>query len=166
MGFFAKIFGRKIKKIDIEKLLTSPDINNSIIGFDNYISELCDNGNSMDKLTEYQKVFYLNQELEREVNNGGFSQYFYNSSGNYAHKTIDALKIIGANKTASLLQMAIDQFPGNTVPKDRNDRIGVLEQIETRASKIWDKIDQDFYKYEDDLNLLNIEFIRINKTEF
>ena len=30
--------------------------------------------------------------LKREVNNGGFSQYLYNSSGKYAKEAVEALK--------------------------------------------------------------------------
>jgi hypothetical protein len=48
MSIFKKIFGgsdksdknSENKKIDIEKLLSSEDINDSIIEFDNYIGEL------------------------------------------------------------------------------------------------------------------------------
>jgi uncharacterized membrane protein YjjP (DUF1212 family) len=49
------------KKIDLQKLLASDDINNSIIELDNFICELCAWGDSLDKLTEQQKNFYFNQ---------------------------------------------------------------------------------------------------------
>jgi hypothetical protein len=58
------------KKLDIEKLLSSNDINNSIVEFDDFISELCVWGDNLEKLTVPQKNFYYNQNLEREINNG------------------------------------------------------------------------------------------------
>lgn len=126
MSLFKKLFGGDSnnpgdKKPDIDTLLSSPDINNAIIEIDNYVCRLCSWGDTLDRLTEPQKSFYFNQNLEREINNGGFNQYFYNSSGDFAHETIASLRTIGANKTADILQQAIDQFPNSAVPKDRAD---------------------------------------------
>jgi len=154
------------KKLDLEKLLSSDDINGSIIELDNYIGELCSYGDEMDKLTEQQKQFYYNQCLEREINNGGFNQYFFNSSSDFTHKTVKSLRAIGANKTADILQKAIDQFPNSNVPEDRTERQEILEQIQEMADLICEELDQKFFNYEDNLNMLNIEFVRKNKDKF
>ena len=174
MSIFKKLFGgseksnnnSENKKLDLEKLLSSDETNGSIIELDNFIGELCSYGDDMDKLTEQQKQFYYNQCLEREINNGGFNQYFFNSSGDFAHKTVQSLLIIGANKTADILQKAIDQFPNSNVPENRTERQEILEQIQETADLIWEELDQKFFTYEDDLNTLNIEFIRKNKDKF
>ena len=174
MSIFKKLFGgseksennSENKKLDLEKLLSSDDTNGSIIELDNFIGELCSYGDEMDKLTEEQKLFYYNQCLEREINNGGFNQYFFNSSGDFAHKTIQSLQTIGANKTADILQKAIDQFPNSNVPEDRTERKEILEQIEETADVVWEDLNQKFFSYEDDLNTLNIEFVRKNKDKF
>ncbi|MBK7308902.1 MAG: DMP19 family protein [Chitinophagaceae bacterium] len=154
----------KIKNLD--ELLNSDDSNRSIIELDNFIGELCDYGDDFSKLTDQQKLFYLNQNLEREINNGGFNQYFINSSGDNAHETILSLKAIGADKTADILQKAIDQFPIKTVPKDRDKRSEIVEQIEEVADEVWNDLDQKFYQYEDNLNALNIEYIKKHKDFF
>jgi hypothetical protein len=107
-----------IRADNLETLLSSDDTNGSIIELDNFIGNLCSYGDDMDKLTEPQKQFYYNQSLEREINNGGFNQYFINPSGDFAHQTIQSLKAIGANTTADILQKAIDQFPDKKVPQD------------------------------------------------
>ncbi len=174
MSIFKKLFGgsdnsdkkSENKKLDLEKLLSSDDINGSIIELDNFIGELCSYGDDMDKLTEEQKLFYYNQCLEREINNGGFNQYFFNSSGDFAHLTVQSLLTIGANKTADILQNAINQFPDKTAPQDRTERQNILEQIEETADPIWEELDQKFFAYEDDLNTLNIEFVRKYKDKF
>jgi len=141
-------------------------VNSSIIELDNYIGELCLYGDEMEKLTEQQKQFYYNQCLEREINNGGLNQYFFNSSGNFAHLTVLSLRAINANTTADILQKAIDQFPKKEVSQYRTERQVILEQIEEVANPIWEQLDQKFFVYEDDLNLLNIEFVRQNKDKF
>ena len=54
-----------------------------------------------------QKVFSAIWEVEAEVNNGGFSQYFWNSSNESAHFVVQALEMIGAPQTASICHRAV-----------------------------------------------------------
>lgn len=146
---------------NLDSLLSQEDTTSSIIEIDDFICGL-----SFDEMTASQRVFHYIQELEREVNSGGFNQYFINSSGDYAMYAVDALKKVGALKTAAIVQSAIDQFPGSNVPEDRDERIEMVEKIEGVATPIWNELDQKFSLYEDDLNELNIEFIRKNRNEF
>ena len=174
MSIFEKLFGKyninsektSKKRIDIDELLLSENKNNSIIELDNFICKLCNWGEKLDNLTEEQMYFFFNQNLEREINNGGFIQYFYNSSGDSAHETINSLKIIGADRTAIILQQAIDQFPQKTVPQNRTERQDIMEKIEEKVTEIFEELDLKFLAYEDDLNTLNIEFVRQNKDKF
>ena len=154
------------KKPDIDKILAMDDINDGIIELFNYIFELCAWGEELEKITAEQKHFYFNQNMEREVNNGGFDQFFFDSSGDYAHETVESLKAIGANKTAMLLQQAIAQFPNQTVPKNRDERRKILEQIEEKSIEIWEELEHKFYAYEDDLNTLNLAYVKLNKDKF
>ena len=170
MGFFKKLFGdsknQSDNKPDLDTLLSSTDTNNAIIEIDNYVCKLCSYGDILHSLTQPQKNFYFNQNLEREINNGGFNQYFYNSSGDFAHETIVSLQTIGATKTADILQQAINQFPNSTVPRDRAKRQEVLAQIEEVADEVWEQLNQTFYKYQDNLNELNIEYIKQKRSSF
>jgi hypothetical protein len=166
----ATIFNRghfHMMRIDnLDGLLTSNNLNDSIIELDNFICELCEWGDNVDALTDAQKNFYYNQNLEREINNGGFGQYFVNSSGDFAHETINSLRAIGANHTSDILQSAIDQFPEGKVPRDRDKRSDLVGQIEETANEKWDELDQKFFEYRDNLNLLNIEYVKKFRTEF
>ena len=151
---------------NLETLLSSDDTDGSIIELYTFIAKLCSYGDEMDKLTEPQKQFYYNQCLEREINNGGFNQYFFNSSGDFANLTIQSLQTIRANTTADILQKAIDQFPDKKVPLDWTERQEILEQIQDTADPVWEELDQKFYEYADDLNTLNLNFIRQHKADF
>ena len=149
----------------IEKLLDTGYSNDEkIIEIDRIVNELATDG--IDKLSNPQKIFYHNQGLEKELNNGGFDQYFFNSSGKYAHETVFSLQAIGANITAQILQKAVDLFPNKTVPKDRDERIEAIRAIEGFATDIWEELDQEFYEYREDLNLLNLTFIEKHITAF
>ena len=171
MNLLKKLFGISDKKrnsfdINLNNLLESQNINKSIVELDNFICKLCDYGGKMEKLSEPQKVFFYNQTLEREVNNGGFNQYFFNSSGDFSHQTIKSLQTIGAKITADILQKAINQFPDKKTPENQMERRVILEQIEQIANVNWEKHEQRFFEYKDDLNMLNIEFVRQNKENF
>lgn len=151
---------------NLETLLSLDNTNKSIIELDNFIGDLCAYGDNMDKLTEPQKQFYYNQCLERQINNGGFNQYFANSSGGFAHQTVQSLILIGAIATAQILQKAIDQFPDNKVPQDRNKRIELVEQMEVTSNDVWEELEEKFFEYEDNLNMLNLSFVKQYKSDF
>jgi hypothetical protein len=53
------------------------------------------------------QVAYCIHKLESEVNNGGFHQFFLNSSGEYVPETLRALNAIGAVTTRDLLERAV-----------------------------------------------------------
>src|SRR5258708_26400252 len=54
-----------------------------------------------------QKVFSSVWAVESEVNNGGFSQYFLNSSAETSAFVAEALEAIGAPRTADICRRAI-----------------------------------------------------------
>jgi hypothetical protein len=151
---------------NLESLITAKDLNASIIKLDDFIAEVCAYGDELENLSEPQKYFYFNQNLEREVNNGGFHQFFVNSSGNFAMETILSLKIVGAFHTVSILQMAIDQFPQGNVPNDEMERRELIEKIEGKASDEWNTLDKKFFEYQDNLNQLNMNYVRENSSFF
>ena len=83
------------------------NVNNYIINMYESISIKCNYGEDIDKLNKYEKVFYVCQLLESEVNNGGFFQFFYNFSGIFTYELVDSFKEIKAHKTAEICKKAI-----------------------------------------------------------
>mgnify|MGYP003396363757 CR=1 FL=1 len=74
-----------------------------------------------------EQIVYCVWWLEAEVNNGGFHQFFLNSTGDLHEETVAALGAIGAEKTRTLLQRAAHEAFGMTVPTNRDERMAVLE---------------------------------------
>jgi hypothetical protein len=120
----------------------------------------------MESLSDPQKIFYYVQNCKREINSGGFKQFYTNSSGDYAQETSYSLKIVGAIKSAKIVIRANEQFPLKSVPKDRSERQKLIEQISETSSQVWKELDQQFIDSEEDLNALNLEFVRKNKNFF
>jgi len=111
-------------------------------------------GGGLETLSADEKVFHLVDQMDREVNNGGFSQFFTNSAGDYSMDTLDALKLIGAKKTAKLLAEAISLFPGGAPPADRDDRTRLVEGMDKDTAKKLDRLAGRYYKGAENLMAL------------
>ena len=92
------------------------------------------------------------RELEMEVNNGGFNQYFINSGQN-CYETLKALKKNGKVETAKLLESAINLInPNHISENDLIEKLRKREVEELYDDKIdaeLNKLDDEFYKYKD-----------------
>jgi hypothetical protein len=60
------------------------------------------------ELSDEERIVLAIEALEREVNNGGYGQFFTNSSGQYASIIVDALLRIGCTETANITSGAIN----------------------------------------------------------
>lgn len=56
------------------------------------------------------QMLYATQLLDDQVNNGGFSQYFFNPSGQFAMEAIDGFRLIGAHERAEIISEAVAQL--------------------------------------------------------
>lgn len=117
-------------------------------------------------LSKPQQAIYIIWGMESEVNNGGFNQYYYNSSGQFAKFAPEALKLVGAKQFAALMHTANDVYEKE---KDRitKEQDGTIEGF----SKSYDnnpleKFDDQYHKLKEPLMELQIAFIRKNKTAF
>ena len=57
-----------------------------------------------ESMARWQQTFTLVWAFESEINNGGFDQFFYNSTGDYSVATRDALREIGVDDASDLLE--------------------------------------------------------------
>lgn len=90
-------------------------------------------------------------DVEAEVNNGGFHQFFNNSSGDNTADTIVALETIGATAMADILKRAAARFPNGFPPKIRSERLAELWNSFSKTDEFWD-LDEEFFAYPDDLS--------------
>jgi len=114
------------------------------------------------------QAIYMIWALEAEVNNGGYNQFYFNSSGQFYKHLPDALKLVGANKFADLTKRANDTFEKEN-PKITQHQDGTIEGF----SKSYDdnplnKFDDEFYDLykTENLQQIQVDFIRKNKKEF
>ncbi|HUU84903.1 MAG TPA: DUF4375 domain-containing protein [Phycisphaerae bacterium] len=79
-------------------------------------------------VTEGQLAVYAVVWVEREVVNGGFWQYLYNSNADLPRKALDGFRKLGATEYAGLLEQAISLFPGGKLPKTRTERMRLMPE--------------------------------------
>jgi hypothetical protein len=153
------LFGGKVQ--DILKQKAGQD---AMIEIDSLLAPIFNE--NPDSLSQPEKNICYIEDLEREVNNGGFGQFFLNSPGDNTEETIHALKEIGSKRFLSLLESATQQFPSGKVPRDRDERLEVMEQIEEKAEAAWSALDDQFYMYDEDIHGLLVAYIQKNIKDF
>jgi hypothetical protein len=119
-------------------------------------------------LTPGQRAIYVTWIVESEVNNGGFTQFYFNSSGELADMGEEAFNTIGAIEFAELMKQA-----NETYVRIKDD----LEKYNDRTTESFSKsyennplndMDDKFYKLytEEPLAEMRIKFIRDNVNQF
>jgi hypothetical protein len=116
-------------------------------------------------LNEFEKTFIYLDILEQNVTDGGFIQFFFNSSGQYTHEVFQAYHAIKAENTVDILTKAIYLFPEMPVPKNLKVRQQILMEKDSNID-LWDEVDTEFYKYEDNIISLTLAYVRNNIAHF
>lgn len=152
-------------RLSCQDILRIEDSTNMVVCLSGHIGKKCGYGVATRNISRAELTIYLCQALEGEVNNGGFSQFFFNSSGDYASETVEALREIGALKTAVILQKANSVYPNGLVPKDRDEREQYLLDNE-EVGKALSEADDAFYGCEENLAELSYTYVMNNRGQF
>lgn len=116
--------------------------------------------------SEEQKAFSAIWELESQVNNGGFTQYFENDRGETAGFVAAALRRIGASQCAGIVERAMRAVCGGSTPSDARSWETLIDRMTDETSETLGGLDSEFYQYPDDLTELLFEFVRQHPQVF
>ena len=78
--------------------------------------------------SEKSRILFAAHWCQSEINNGGFEQFFSNSTGVLAPEGVQAFRTIGMPQTAALIEQAMAVF-GPAYLRDRDEREDALEAI-------------------------------------
>lgn len=104
------------------------------------------------KLSEVEKTILAIEALEREVNNGGYQQFFLNSSKEYVPIIVKALNVISCPKTAHLTQRAITEVNKNI-------------NVEDKLSELLEKFDELYFETGESIEDQLFKFIKTHKKD-
>lgn len=107
-----------------------------------------------DALPKRDRVLIAIWALEGDVNNGGFDQYYFNSSGDTAFFAATALELIGATRAATIVRRANAHFGSDGPPRDRDMRGHRLAELTADNDELFEECDGAFYEYPDDIATL------------
>lgn len=114
------------------------------------------------RLPPHVQIGYCIHQLEAQVSNGGFHQFFTNSSGAYTRETLNALAAIGATGTRALLEKAIAIAYPAGYPADPAEHQDALTDYEG-VSDALHLLDSAFWRYDEPLaDLVNRYLVRIH----
>jgi hypothetical protein len=114
-----------------------------------------------ESLTEEERLILAIEALEREVNNGGYGQFFVNSSREYVPIIVCALRRIGCPQTAEITQDAIHIVQQNPMSPDEIEN-GTWEENEERSEKL-SECDSLYFERPENIEVQLFEFIKANR---
>src|SRR5437868_4760877 len=121
-------------------------------------------GNSFLAVAETDQILVAIWALEADVNNGGFDQYYFNSSGDTAHYAPVALRAIGAMAAADIAERANLLFGPGGPPPSCNARQDALSALTDSEKDLWGDLDRQFYAYPDNIAALLERFLNQGAT--
>jgi hypothetical protein len=114
-------------------------------------------------LTQPERVVLAVEALEREVNNGGYNQFFLNEPG-HAHDIVGALEQIGCPETARITRDAtavLELRPEWTVEQIQAAAADMPDDADERLAGL----DDEFFAYPDPIEDRLLAFMRANAAE-
>jgi len=118
------------------------------------------------------QFFWAMRLLESEVNNGGFEQYFWNSSCTLADVALEGYEALGARKYIEFLRRARELAGDNSWQARRRDFNNDWKTYKKACPPALDTLDEEFYAAnagdsdsggaDQELDHLKIEYIRHN----
>lgn len=128
-------------------------------------SERTDYGRTdFEKQSSAQKTFSAIWELESQVNNGGFEQYFRSADTDVILYAPVALRNIGADTCAGLVDQALAIV--SPLPEDFDAKYDVLDSLEDGKLDSLNALDEKFYEYPDNLSDLLFDHVAKHPDEF
>jgi hypothetical protein len=114
-------------------------------------------------LSSEERVVLAIEALEREVNNGGYEQFFLNSSRDYAPIIVDGLVSIGCRRTGTITQKAIEVLGCKTLTSEAIER-AMLVESEDRDQSLF-VCDNQYFARPEDIEGHLLAFIKTNKDK-
>jgi hypothetical protein len=116
----------------------------------------------MQSLTDEERIVLAVGALEREVNNGGYHQFFVNSSREFATTVVAALQRIGCKKIATITQRAIKALGISNLAPEAIEA-AISHDDEPRLAKL-NRCDDSYYKSAEPVAERLFAFIKAHKA--
>lgn len=160
------------ERLDDETLASIPDdeLEQTITNYTwSKVTEAADIHQALLNSPDGLAAFYYIDELEGEVDNGGYNQYFYNTNGDHVEQTIWALNLLDFSELTENYEKAVAIWNN-----EKNDprlqslyESGTLEDFsETYKYTDLSVCDDEFYALDTKLRAAKVTFVRASPELF
>ena len=118
-------------------------------------------------LTKPERAVCVVEALEREVNNGGFEQFFFNAvvwPGDLALEIVGALNDVGCSTAAALTQSAIE-IVGVQEASSVSEWEAAAQSLSDEACAALQSLDEKYFSDVGDLAATLFEFVKQRRAE-
>ena len=125
---------------------------------------------AFERLAPGPRALFATEQLDQQVCNGGFAQFFWNASGRYAPFALEGLGLLGAPRRQAIVQQAIDLFLAGGGPAQRSvgrdeassGFVGFRDALDFRA------LDASYYALRavEPLGARQVAYVRAHVDEF
>ncbi len=117
-------------------------------------------------LAQPQRNYLAVMVLDAEVRNGGFSQYFFNSSGDDWKTALSGLETMGSKERLAILKKTLAKFNKSSPSENRNQRMEQLAKIESGKDSVFNELNTRYYECEENLEVLMMHYVLRNAEAF
>lgn len=141
-------------------------VHNGLKGFSERIERKEESG-GIQALSINQRYYVAVFELDGEVNNGGLSQYFVNSSGDHWRDALAGLEAMGFKERTAILREAVGAFGTTTGPSaNRDQRQDQLAKLERRNEHVFDDLDNRYFDCKEMVEVKTVQYVLHNPDGF
>lgn len=119
-------------------------------------------------LSPARRAWLLAWQVDGEVHNGGFDQYYLNSSGDGAADAPEAFRLFGHPQAAAIIERCNAVFPAGP-PRDSRQRLAAMGTLPESAAAIWSAADSEYYdlaRHFEHTACFGASFILAHRDEF
>lgn len=134
-------------------------------GYDETIRKKEEAGQA-ESLSTPQKYLIAVEELDGEVNNGGHSQYFVNSSGDHWQEALAGLEAMGSKERTAIFREAVAKFGKGGPSANRDERGDQLAKLVRKKEDVFEALDDRYYACKEAFGVLSTQYVIKNAAAF
>lgn len=117
-------------------------------------------------LTAQQRHYQAVLMFDAEVNNGGLSQYFFNSGGNEWRTALAGLEAMGSKERLAVLKEAVAKFGPDGPSENRDRRMNQQAKLAKKDDDVFKQLDNRYYNSTEVVDVLIMRYVLKNPEAF
>ncbi len=110
-------------------------------------------------LTIPQQHYNSVARLDGEVCNGGFSQYFFNSSGDDWREALAGLEAMGSKERLAIFREVLAKFGTAGPSEKREERMEQLAKVERASDRAFNQFDSRYYSSTEVIDVMVMRYV-------